>query len=166
MQNTSQVWVPGEWKDCGVKMKLKEMTWQNENEFSFRRVKSEKPKIQKGLGNEKLKSLHLKKYRLSSLTERQNQGVRTWRKHEHKIRPKEMSCSEGRKRKEVSSVGRGKWMKKSSVSQNKEKESQWRAGSQCFRDAKRRRYVRKSYCFIGSREDGGIKKIILNSGGA
>ena len=43
MQNTSQVWVPGEWKDCGVKMEnwKKEMTWQNENEFSFRRVESE-----------------------------------------------------------------------------------------------------------------------------
>ena len=40
MQNSSQVWVPGEWKDCGVKMEnwKKEMTWQNENEFNFRCV--------------------------------------------------------------------------------------------------------------------------------
>lgn len=61
-------------------------------------------------------------------------------------------------------------MKKSSVSQNKEKESQWRAGKipSASEMQKRMRYKKEVIGFIGSREDGGhgIKKIILNSGGA
>lgn len=61
-------------------------------------------------------------------------------------------------------------MKKSSVSQNKEKESQWRAGknSQCFRDAEEDEVQERATALLAAERVGVmvLRKIILNSGGA